>query len=210
MDLTPLIRYLAELLLAEDNREAVDPGVRPTDNLSMDAVIYARYSTDKQRETSIDDAVGVPLRAEVLHVRVSSVHADDGISGSTPVAARPGGRALLADAIAGRFQILLLESLDRLSRDLVEQETIVRRLEHGGIRIIGCSDGYDTAVGNSRKIHRGMRGLINEIYLDDCAQRFIEVFRVKSVAVITPGEFPTATARWSPASIQKVNPLAID
>jgi DNA invertase Pin-like site-specific DNA recombinase len=134
----------------------------------MNAVIYARYSTDKQRETSIDDQSRVcRSRAELLQFAIVAVHADDGISGSIPVAARPGGRALLADLIAGRFQVLLLESLDRLSRDLVEQETIVRRLEHRGVRIIGCSDGYDTTIGTARKIHRGMRGLINEIYLDD-------------------------------------------
>jgi DNA invertase Pin-like site-specific DNA recombinase len=40
--------------------------------------------------------------------------------------------------MAGRFEVLLLEALDRLSRDSVEQERIVRRLEHRGIRIIGC------------------------------------------------------------------------
>ena len=162
----------------------------------MDAVIYARYSTDKQRETSIDDQSRVcRARAELLRVTISSVHADDGISGSTPVAARPGGRALLADAIAGRFQVLLLESLDRLSRDLVEQETIVRRLEHRGIRIIGCSDGYDTAIGNSRKIHRGMRGLINEIYLDDLRAKVHRGLSGQISRGYHAAEFPTATVR---------------
>ncbi|MGI4813914.1 MAG: recombinase family protein [Janthinobacterium lividum] len=91
---------------------------------------------------------------------------DHAVSGSTQVGARPGGKALLADAIAGRFDVLLLEGLDRLSRDQVEQESIVRRLEHRGIRIVGASDGYDSTL-SSRKIMRGVRGLINEIYLDD-------------------------------------------
>jgi DNA invertase Pin-like site-specific DNA recombinase len=131
------------------------------------AVIYARYSTDRQRETSIEDQARVcRTRAETLQLQIVAVHADDGISGSTPVASRRGGKALLADVLAGRFQVLLLEGLDRLSRDQVEQETIIRRLEHRGIRIVGCSDGYDSAAAG-RKLHRGMRGLINEIYLDD-------------------------------------------
>ena len=131
------------------------------------AAIYARYSTDKQRETSIEDQARVcRARAESLHLEVVAMHGDDEITGSTPVASRPGGKALLVDALAGRFQVLLLEGLDRLSRDQVEQETIIRRLEHRGIRIIGCSDGYDSTA-SGRKLHRGMRGLINEIYLDD-------------------------------------------
>lgn len=131
------------------------------------AALYGRYSTDKQREASIEDQARVcRARAEREGWDVAIAHSDDGVSGSVPVARRPGGARLLADALAGRFDVLLLEGLDRLSRDLVEQEQIVRRLEHRGIRIVGVSDGYDSTHAG-RKLHRGMRGLINEIYLDD-------------------------------------------
>lgn len=133
----------------------------------MRAAIYARYSTERQRETSIADQVRVcRVAAEARQWLVGATHADEGTSGTTPVAARTGGAALLADALAGRFETLVIEGLDRLSRDLVEQETIVRRLEHRGIRIIGVSDGYDSQS-SARKLHRGMRGIINEVYLDD-------------------------------------------
>lgn len=129
--------------------------------------LYARFSTDKQREASIDDQARVcRARSDREGWIVAVLHSDDGVSGSTPVAARSGGAALLADALAGRFEVLLMEGLDRLSRDSVEQEQIVRRLEHRGIRIIGVSDGYDSNHAG-RKLHRGMRGIINEIYLDD-------------------------------------------
>ena len=136
--------------------------------MTTPCIIYARFSTDKQRETSIEDQARVcRTRAEALGLEVIGLHADNGVSGTTPVAARPSGAQLLADALAGRFRVLLLESLDRLSRNLVEQETIVRRLEHREIRIIGVADGYDTASGTSRKLTRGVRGLVNEIYIDD-------------------------------------------
>ena len=65
---------------------------------------------------------------------------------STPVALRPGGKALLADALAGRFDVLILEGLDRLSRELGEAETMVKRLEHRGIRIVGTADSRHTAA----------------------------------------------------------------
>ena len=133
----------------------------------MAAVIYARFSTDRQAETSIEDQARIcRARAEALQLDVAQIFADQAISGSTPVGQRPGGRELLEAAIAGRFSVLLLEGLDRLSRDQVEQERIVRRLEHRGVRIVGVSDGYDSAAG-ARKLIRGMRGLVNEIYLDD-------------------------------------------
>lgn len=133
----------------------------------MRAVIYARYSSDKQSETSLADQVSAcQSRAEREGWQVVANHTDNAISGSTQVSARPGGKALLADMLAGRFEVLLLESLDRLSRDQVEQESVVRRLEHRGVRIICIADGYDSEH-SGRKVMRGVRGLINELYLDD-------------------------------------------
>lgn len=133
----------------------------------MRAAIYARYSSDKQAESSIADQFAIcQSRAQREGWQVAFSHSDNAISGSTAVASRPGGAALLADALAGRFDVLLLEGLDRLSRDQVEQESIVRRLEHRDIRIVGVSDGYDSQHAG-RKVMRGVRGLINELYLDD-------------------------------------------
>ena len=135
------------------------------------AAIYARFSTDRQNDRSLDDQARVAqARADLLDLTVTTIHRDDAVSGSTPVAARPGGARLLADAMAGRFDVLIMEGLDRLSRDQVEQERTVRRLEHRGIRIIGVADGYDSEAAG-RKIHRTMRGLINEIYLDDLREK---------------------------------------
>lgn len=135
--------------------------------MEITAAFYGRFSTDRQRETSIADQERVcDVRATAIGFRIVVRHTDEGVSGSTPVAARPGGKQLLADALAGRFEVLLVEGLDRLSRDMVEQERVIRRLEHRGIRIVGVLDGYDSDS-SARKLHRGMRGLINEVYLDD-------------------------------------------
>ena len=138
----------------------------------MKSIIYARFSTDQQSETSIEDQVRIcRARAKALGLEIVAVHADRALSGATRVQDRPGGRAMLADAMAGLFSVLVIESLDRLSRDQVEQETIVRRLEHRGVRIIGVSDSYDTESGESRKLLRGVRGMINETYLDDLRKK---------------------------------------
>ncbi|WP_235581158.1 MULTISPECIES: recombinase family protein [unclassified Rhizobacter] len=139
--------------------------------MTLKACLYARYSTDKQSENSIDDQ----LRAARERVAregwtITAIHADEGISGSTPVALRPGGKALLADALAKRFDVLVLEGLDRLSREISEAEGIVKRLEHRGLRIIGTADGYDT-LARGRKVMRIARGLVNELYLDDLREK---------------------------------------
>lgn len=137
----------------------------------MRAVLYARYSTDKQRESSIEDQLrAARARAEAEGWAIVATHADEGISGSTPVALRPGGKALLADALASRFDVLVVEGLDRLSREIGEAEQLVKRLEHRGIRIIGTSDAYDTEA-KGRKVMRIARGLVNELYLDDLREK---------------------------------------
>lgn len=133
----------------------------------MRAVIYARYSTDRQSEMSIEDQERVcRARAEREGWTVTCVRSDQAVSGSTAVAARQGGALVLADAMAGRMDVLIVEGLDRLSRDQVEQESVVRRLEHRGLRIVGVADGYDSSHA-ARKVMRGVRGLINELFLDD-------------------------------------------
>lgn len=131
----------------------------------MRIALYARYSTDKQAESSLSDQYRL-CESRAPDGTIVARHGDDGVSGSTPVDRRPSGRALLADALAGRFDVLLVESLDRLSRDQVELERTVRRLEHRGIRIIGVSDGYDSAAAG-RKVIRAVRGIVAELYLDD-------------------------------------------
>lgn len=136
------------------------------------AALYARYSTDNQRQTSIDGqlALGRERAArEAWPIGDGCVYADKETSGYTPIELRPGSSRLMLDAAAGKFQILILEGLDRFSRNLVDQERMVRRLEHRGVRIIGCTDGYDTSLAG-RELSRQVRGSFNEQYLRDVAR----------------------------------------
>src|SRR5437588_4209914 len=139
---------------------------------AMKAAIYARFSTDRQSETSIADQERVcRARAAALELDVVAVHSDQATSGSTPVDRRAGSAALLAEAHAGRFSALLLESLDRLSRDAVDQQRTIRRLEHRGIRVVAADGSYDSANGKSRKLVLGVRGIVSEAYIDDIREK---------------------------------------
>ncbi len=133
----------------------------------MRCAIYARYSTDRQSEMSIRDQVqAAATYAKAQGWIVVATHTDSEQSGSTPVALRPGGKGLLADVMAKRFDILLVEDLSRLSRRVAESESLIHRLESRGIRIVGMSDSYDTRS-KGRKVMRIARGMFNEIYIDD-------------------------------------------
>lgn len=135
----------------------------------MNAAIYSRFSSDKQREASIEDQRRNCLRvAEREGLAVTKDYHDRAATGSR--ADRMGYQAMLADAKARQFDVLLVDDISRLSRDQVEAESTFRRLEHWGIRVISASDGYDSRAA-SRKVHRAVKNLMNEVYLDDLAER---------------------------------------
>ena len=80
------------------------------------AAIYARYSTDLQSDASIEDQLRVCLRLIGGHGwTVAETYSDAALSGASLL--RPDYQRLLADARAGRFDVVVAEGLDRFSRD---------------------------------------------------------------------------------------------
>ncbi len=84
--------------------------------MTTQAAIYARYSSDRQSDASIEDQVRLCAeRAKREGWRLGETYADRAASGASML--RPGLQALMNDALAGKFTILIAEALDRLSRD---------------------------------------------------------------------------------------------
>jgi DNA invertase Pin-like site-specific DNA recombinase len=135
----------------------------------MRAAIYARYSSDRQRDASIDDqfrnCIGL---ADREGWKVEARYRDEAISGGR--ADRPGYRKLVADAEARKFDVLIVDDLSRLSRDEVEMKQLIRRLRFWNIRIIGVSDGFDSAS-KGAKVQATFRSLMNDMYLDDLREK---------------------------------------
>ncbi len=77
---------------------------------------------------------------------------------------------MLAAADHHEFDVLLVDDLSRLSRDEIEVKQTIRRFQFQHRRIIGVSDGYDSSI-KGEKIQSTMRGLINELYLDDLREK---------------------------------------
>lgn len=131
---------------------------------------YARFSTDHQRDSSIDDQRrNCSKFAERQEWAAPAYQFEDrAFSGASN--ARPGYQEMLAEADRGGFDVLLVDDLSRLSRDDVETKTVIRRFKFRGLRIIGVSDGYDSAA-KGEKIQSSMRGLMNEMYIDDLREK---------------------------------------
>ncbi|MGV0981030.1 MAG: recombinase family protein [Polynucleobacter sp.] len=131
--------------------------------------IYARFSTDKQRDSSIEDQVRNCMSFASGNQWVVIDHFEDrAISGASKD--RPGFQKMLKAAQSKEFDVLLVDDLSRLSRDDIETKQVIRRFKYQGLRIIGVSDGYDSS-GKGEKIQTSMRGLMNELYLDDLREK---------------------------------------
>jgi DNA invertase Pin-like site-specific DNA recombinase len=132
---------------------------------------YARYSTDNQRPTSIEDQLAGGRARCVREGWPEPLEYSDGaVSASLPIESREGSSQLMRDAAVGKFNLLLIEALDRFSRDVVDQERMVRRLEFRGIRIVGLVDGYDSLL-QGREMFRVVRGSFNQETLRDIAKK---------------------------------------
>ncbi len=126
------------------------------------AVIYARYSSDRQSTTSAED------QARLCRTRIDKegwdlveVFADLAISGATRN--RPGLDALMSRTNA--FDILVAESLDRLSRDQEDIAGLYKRLRFAGIRIVTLSEGEIS------ELHIGLKGTMGALFLKDLGEK---------------------------------------
>ncbi len=161
------------------------------------AVIYARFSSDKQSEGSIEDQVAL-CRAfcERENFRVVGVYDDRAISGASTVN-RAGWLKLMRDANADKFDVVVAEALDRISRDQEDLAGIYKRLRFKQIEIWTVQDGV------AGEIHVGVKGLVGALYLKDLAQKTKRGQAGWYAMVATMAAALTVIAR------QRVNPASL-
>lgn len=127
----------------------------------MRAAIYARYSTDQQNPRSIDDQV---RDAREYCARkgwiVAATFSDAEISGGT-VILRPGMQALMAAAVTGQFDIVLVEALNRFARNLGDTAKLREQLLHHQVAL------HTVATGEVTLMHVAFDGLRSEMFVDD-------------------------------------------
>ena len=130
----------------------------------MRAALYARYSSDNQRDASIEDQLRIcRARAEREGWTVVDSYTDRAISGSSLL--RPGVQELIADGLKRRFDVILTESLDRLSRDQEDIAGLYKRMRFAGISIVTLSEGEVS------ELHIGLKGTMGALYLKDLADK---------------------------------------
>jgi len=128
------------------------------------AFIYARYSSELQRDASIEDQVRVcRTRAEREGWQVINVFADHALSGATTL--RPAYQTLLGALRHGGTDIVLAESLDRFSRDQEHIAAFFKQVSFAGARIVTLAEGDVT------ELHVGLKGTMGALYLKDLSHK---------------------------------------
>ncbi len=108
----------------------------------MKAAIYARYSSDNQREESIDAQIrAIKEYAERSSIAIVKVYTDEARSATT--ADRPGFLQMVKDSSLGLFDSVIVHKLDRFSRDRYDSAFYKRQLKRNGVKLISVLEQLD-------------------------------------------------------------------
>lgn len=106
------------------------------------AVIYARYSSDNQRDESIDAQVRASREyADKHNLTITKEYVDKAKSATTDK--RPEFQNMISDSSKDLFDIVIVHKLDRFSRDKYDSANYKRKLKANGIQLISVTENLD-------------------------------------------------------------------
>lgn len=145
------------------------------------AAIYARYSTERQSESSITDQLRVCSDYAVRQGwEVGPQYTDEGISGAA-FGNRPGAQALEQFALAGSCNVILVTDLTRLSRSSGDLSKFIDRMRFRKVRIVGVQDGYDS-LSRTARMQAGLSGIMSEEFRAMIADRTRSALSIRAEA----------------------------
>ena len=121
----------------------------------MKAVIYARYSSDNQREESIEGQIReCTAYADYNDLEIIGTYIDRAYSARTDN--RPEFRRMIKESYRKQFEVVLVWKLDRFARDRFDSAYYKRILKKNGVRVISAKE----------TISQGAEGILLESMLE--------------------------------------------
>lgn len=134
----------------------------------MKAVIYARYSSDNQREESIDGQLRECKEfAERQNLTIVGTYIDRALSAKTDE--RPEFQKMITDSSKKQFEVVLVWKLDRFSRNRVDSATYRAILRRNNVKVVSATE----------NISEGPEGIILEAILEGMAEYYSAELAVK-------------------------------
>jgi len=107
----------------------------------MNVVIYARYSSDKQTEQSIEGQLrDCHSFCERLGYHVVDEYVDQARSASKDLKKRVSFLRMIEESSSGRFNAVVVYKLDRFSRDKLDNALMKRHLAKNGVRVLSATE----------------------------------------------------------------------
>ena len=127
----------------------------------MKAVIYARYSSDNQREESIEGQLRDCMQyAEYNDIQVVGTYIDRAMSAKTDN--RPNFQQMIKDSAKRLFDVIIVWKLDRFARNRFDSAYYKNILKKNGVRVISAKE----------SISEGAEGIILESVLEGYAEYY--------------------------------------
>lgn len=125
------------------------------------AVIYARYSSDRQNEQSIAGQVEVCQQwAKNNDTNVIDIYPDEALTGRTDK--RPNFQRMIRDAKSGKFDYVIVYKIDRFARNRYDSAIYKAQLKKYGVKVISAME----------HIADGPEGIILESVLEGMAEYY--------------------------------------
>ena len=104
----------------------------------MNAVIYARYSSDSQREESIGQLRECKAFAAKNDFQIIGTYIDRALSAKTDN--RPDFQKMIKDSASGKFEVIIVWKLDRFARNRYDSAHYKSVLRKNGVKIVSATE----------------------------------------------------------------------
>lgn len=146
---------------------------QPEKATSLRVAVYARYSTDGQKITSIDDQVRTCAEAagrQGLVLSESLIFSDDALTGAAKGTHKREQYHALREAIcSGKVDIIICDQQCRLARSAKESLTFFDELKAHHVRLL-TADGFDSEQPTAQLLF-GIKSVFSEFFLDETRHR---------------------------------------
>lgn len=140
----------------------------------MKGVIYARYSSDSQREESIEGQLReCKAFAEKNDIQIVGTYIDRALSARTD--RRPDFQRMIGDSAAKNFDAVIVWKLDRFARDKFDSAYYKRILKNNGAKVISATEA----------ISDGAEGILLESILEGMAEYYSAELSEKIIRGLT-------------------------
>jgi len=162
--------------------------------MSEKAVIYARYSSDNQRDASIDQQVKECRKyADQMGYEIIRVYDDRALTGKTDK--RPSFLRMIRDSAKQDFSYVIVYSLDRFSRNKYDSAIYKQKLKENGIRVLSAME-HITDDPTGALMESILEGFA-QYYSDELSQKILRGLHDNAEKGIVVGTVPIGYRRGS-------------